>query len=70
MLSSRIIGKDMRKLFAMYGTPLGEIAPGSIADLGFPVESEIYDALSRVGDNMVGQSQWLDVSGAMPTYAY
>lgn len=70
VLSSRIIGKDMRKLFAMYGIPLGETALGSIADLGLPVEPEIYYALPRAGGNQVGQGQWLDLATGTPAYPY
>ncbi|MDE2414214.1 MAG: hypothetical protein KGM60_05585, partial [Comamonadaceae bacterium] len=44
VLSSRIIGRDVRKLFTIYGIPLGADALGSIQDLGLPVLDESFYA--------------------------
>jgi hypothetical protein len=70
VLSSRVIGRDMRKIFAMYGLPVSETALGSIADLGLPMQDEVFYALPNSGANMLKQGQWLDFSGAVPTYPY
>jgi hypothetical protein len=60
----------MRKIFAMYGLPVSETALGSIADLGLPMQDEVFYALPNSGANMLKQGQWLDFSGAVPTYPY
>ena len=36
-LGSKIIGRDLRQIFALYGIPLSSTALGSVADLGLPV---------------------------------
>ena len=47
MLSSKIIGRDMRNIFAMYGVPLSPAALGSISDLGLAVAPYSFYALKE-----------------------
>jgi len=70
VLSSRIIGQDLRKLFWMYGLPLGETALGSVADLGLPMAPRSFYALPAGKHNQLASGQWLDVEGGLPAWPY
>lgn len=70
VLASRIIGRDVSKLFAMYGIPLGADALGSIQDLGLPVLAESFYAMVPGKGNELALGQWLNLSSATPAYPY
>jgi hypothetical protein len=70
MLSSKIIGQDLRKLFDMYGLPLSDAALGSVADLGLPVASRQFYALPAGKHNQLASGQWLDVESSLPNWPY
>lgn len=70
VLSSMIIGRDMRKLFEVYGLPVGQTALDSIADRGLPVEGKVYYAMPVNQGNQVTEGQWLNLEGAIPTYPF
>jgi immunomodulating metalloprotease len=68
VLSSKIIGQDVRKIFAMYGLPLSQTALDSVADLKLPLATEQFYALAQKKFNQVSSGKWLDLSAAMPAY--
>ena len=70
VLSSKIIGKDLRNIFAMYGITLSQTALDSVADLNLPVLPEQFYALGLTKFNQVSTGIWLDLSGTMPTYPF
>lgn len=70
VLSSKIIGKDLRKIFAMYGITLSQTALDSVADLNLPVLPEQFYALERSKFNQVSTGKWLDLSGTTPAYPF
>lgn len=70
VLSSRIIGRDVRKLFTIYGIPLGADALGSIQDLGLPVLDESFYAMVPGKGNELALGQWLNLGGTTPAYPY
>lgn len=70
VLSSRIIGKDLRNIFAMYGITLSQTALDSVADLTLPVLPEQFYALERSKFNQVSTGKWLDLSATTPAYPF
>lgn len=68
VLSSKIIGQDVRKIFAMYGLPLSQTALDSVADLKLPLAPEQFYALAQKKFNQVSSGKWLDLSAATPAY--
>ncbi|MFC7421862.1 ImpA family metalloprotease [Iodobacter arcticus] len=68
VLSSKIIGQDVRKIFAMYGLPLSQMALDSVADLKLPLATEQFYALAQKKFNQVSSGKWLDLSAATPAY--
>ncbi|KPC49554.1 ImpA family metalloprotease [Amantichitinum ursilacus] len=68
VLSSKIIGKDVRKLFAMYGIPLSADALGSIADLGLAVAPMQFYALPALKHNQLQTGVWMDIDSSTPPY--
>ncbi|MDW5417874.1 ImpA family metalloprotease [Iodobacter sp. CM08] len=68
VLSSKIIGQDVRKIFAMYGLPLSQTALDSVADLQLPVATEQFYALAQKKFNQVSTGKWLDLSTTSPAY--
>ncbi|WP_273431901.1 ImpA family metalloprotease [Chitinibacter tainanensis] len=70
VLSSKLVGKDLRQIFAMYGISVGQTALDSVADLGLAVLPEQFYALARNKYNQVGSGQWLDLSASTPAYPY
>ncbi len=70
VLSSRIIGQDLRKVFAMYGLPLSETALGSVADLNLPMATRSFYALPAGKHNQLATGQWLDVETGLPAWPY
>ncbi len=68
VLSSKIIGRDLRRIFAMHGVPLGSTALGSVADLGLPVEPLSFYAFP---DYAPTEGVWLDLEAAVwPAYPF
>jgi hypothetical protein len=70
MLSSKIIGRDLRKIFWMYGVPLSSDALGSIADLGLSMAPYSFYALPAGKHNQLGTGQWLDLESTTPAWPY
>lgn len=68
VLSSKIIGRDLRRVFAMYGVPLSSTALDSVADLGLPVEPLSYYAFPEYAP---ANGVWLDLEAAeWPAYPF
>ena len=70
MLSSKIIGRDMRNIFAMYGVPLSTAALGSISDLGLDVAPYSFYALPKDKHNQLAIGQWVDLNSSTPAWPY
>lgn len=70
VLSSRIIGKDMRKFFVTYGLPLDQKSLDSIADLNLPVASLEFYAIAAGKGNHVSEGKWLDIEMTSPVYPF
>lgn len=70
MLSSKIIGRDLRKIFGMYGIPLSSNAMGSIADLSLPVAPRSFYALPKGKHNQLATGQWLDLESTTPAWPF
>ncbi|NDV12946.1 ImpA family metalloprotease [Crenobacter caeni] len=68
VLSSKVIGKDLRKVFQMYGFKLDQRALDSVAALGLPVQDEVFYALPQEGCNRLHEGKWLDLNGKTPAY--
>ena len=70
VLSSKIMGQDMRKHFAMYGIPLSANALDSIADLGLPVAPQTFYALANGKHNKLATGQWVNLEMTTPAYPF
>lgn len=70
VLSSKIIGKDMRKYFAIYGIPLDQRSLDSIADLGLAIAPLTFYALAPGKGNQLSTGIWLDIEAATPAYPF
>ena len=70
VLSSRLIGQDLRQVFGMYGIPLSETALGSVADLGLPLAPRRFYALAAGKHNQLSTGQWLDLESGTPAWPY
>jgi hypothetical protein len=69
-LSSTIIGRDLRKVFAMYGLPLSQTALDSVADLKLPVAPAAYYALGAGKANQLATGVWLDLETGTPAFPF
>lgn len=68
VLSSKIIGRDMRGIFAMHGVPLSSTALASVADLGLPLAPRSFFAFP---DYAPEAGVWLDLEGdKWPAYPF
>lgn len=70
VLSSKIIGKDMRQYFAAYGIPLDQKSLDSIADLGLAIAPVTFYALAPGKGNQLNTGQWLNIETATPAYPF
>ncbi|MFZ4552140.1 MAG: ImpA family metalloprotease [Aquabacterium sp.] len=70
VLSSKIIGQDMRQHFYMYGIPLTQTALDSVAALNLPTASATYYALPAQKFNQLSTGQWVSLEGSSPAYPY
>lgn len=70
VLSSRIIGRDMRQLFSLYGIPLGDQALGSISALNLPQLTPAFYAMVPGQGNQLERGQWLNLSSGIPSYPF
>jgi hypothetical protein len=66
VLSSRIIGRDMRQVFAHYGIPLSPIALSSIAAHGMAQLGPEFYAMVPGRGNQLELGRWVDLTGAFP----
>lgn len=70
VLSSKIIGQDMRKHFAMYGIPVSQTALDSIADLNLAQAPRGFYALANGKHNQLATGAWMDIESSTPAYAF
>lgn len=70
VLSSKIIGQDLRNVFAMYGVPLTQTALDSVAALTLPMAPQRFYALGASKANQLSTGQWLSVQGQTPAYPF
>ncbi|WP_295760897.1 ImpA family metalloprotease [Undibacterium sp.] len=70
VLSSKIIGKDMRTYFSAYGIPLDQKSLDSIADLNLEIAPLTFYALAPGKGNQVATGTWLDIEAATPAYPF
>ena len=70
VLSSKIMDRDLRTLFAMYGLPLSNEALGSIADLGLPVVPRSFYALPAGKHNQLATGKWVNLESGTPAWPY
>jgi hypothetical protein len=70
VLSSKIIGKDLRKIFAMYGMSVSASALDSVAALGLPILAEEFYALGNGKHNQPATGQWLNLANQTPNYPF
>ncbi|WP_297572152.1 ImpA family metalloprotease [uncultured Deefgea sp.] len=70
VLSSKIIGKDLKNIFAMYGITLTANAINSVAALNLTILPETFYALASSKYNQVSTGVWLDLSAQTPNYPF
>lgn len=70
VLSSKIVGRDLRQQFAMVGIPLTQTALDSIADLGLPQQALSFYALATGKHNQLATGTWVDLAGQTPAYPF
>ncbi|MDO8178114.1 MAG: ImpA family metalloprotease [Undibacterium sp.] len=70
VLSSKIIGKDMRKYFSAYGIPLDQKSLDSIADIGLKIAPLTFYTLAPGKGNQLSTGTWLDIETATPAYPF
>jgi hypothetical protein len=70
VLSSKMIGRDLRTVFAMYGITLSQTALDSVADLNLSLAPEHFYALADGKHNQLTTGQWLDLSSSTPSYPF
>lgn len=64
VISSKVIGKDLRDIFTMYGIPVTQKALDSIAVLGLDTAARAFYAVPQQNSNDIPNGQWLDLSGS------
>lgn len=67
-LSSKIIGRDMRQVFTMYGLPLSDVALRSVAELNLPMAPLDFYALPTGKANKLALGQWINLDSSTPAY--
>ena len=70
VLSSKIIGRDMRQLFWMYGLAPSSDALNSVADLGLPLAPRSFYALPAGKHNQLASGKWVDLESGTPAWPY
>lgn len=70
VLSSMLIGRDMRQLFVNYGIPLSSTATGSIAAHNLPVLAPEFYAMVPNQGNQLERGKWVDFSTSVPAYPF
>lgn len=70
VLSSKIIAKDLRKIFAMYGMPVSQKALDSVADLKLPIADRSFYAIAAGKSNRFSTGQWVHLEGQAPAYPF
>ena len=70
MLSSKIMGYDLKAVFSLYGLPVSNKAHQSIAKLGLATAPLKFYAQKTNGANILNEGQWLDLAatGSLPNY--
>jgi hypothetical protein len=70
VLSSTIIGQDLRAYFAAWGIPLDQRSLDSVSDLKLPVAPLLLYALAPGNGNKVETGSWVNIDGKTPAYPY
>lgn len=72
MLSSKIMGTDLKKHFEMYGLPVSTKAHESVALLNLPVAELDYYAKPKNSANRLKEGQWVKIpeTGTLAEYPY
>lgn len=70
VLSSRIIGRDLRQVFTNYGIPLSSAALDSIAAHGMPQLNPEFYAMVPGKGNQLELGRWVDLTGGVPSYPF
>lgn len=73
MLTSKIIGYDMKNVYQMYGLPISDKARQSVAMLNLPTAPLNFYAIPRNRANHLSEGKWvgnLPVTGALPVYPF
>jgi len=70
VLSSKIVGKDLRKYFSAYGLPLDQRSLDSISDLKLNVLPLNFYALDPESKTRVETGKWVDIEMTMPGGIY
>jgi len=68
VLSSKIIGQNLRDVFFMYGIPLSQTALNSVAALNLPLAAQQFYALGAGKANQLATGRWLSLQGQTPEY--
>ena len=70
VLSSKIVGRDLKDVFAMYGLALTATSLGSVADLGLPTAPLDFYALPAGKSNQLAPGKWVSLQGQSPAYPF
>ena len=70
VLSSKIVGRDLRDVFTMYGLALSATALGSVADLALPLAPLDFYALPPAKSNQLATGRWVSLQGQTPAYPF
>lgn len=70
VLSSMIIGRDMRQMFHHYGIPPSSTALESIAAHNLPQLSPEFYALVQGQGNQLEKGKWVNLATSVPAYPF
>jgi len=72
LLSSKIMGYDLKNLFTLYGIPVSDTAHSSIAMLGLTVAPLSFYAQKLDRSNFLNEGTWVNIptTGAVANYPY
>ena len=73
ILTSKIIGHDMKDVYEVYGLPISEQAHRSVAMLNLPIAPVNFYAIAKNRTNHLNEGRWIDklpVTGALPSYPF
>ena len=70
VLSSKIMGYDLKEMFRLYGVPVTETAHASVAMLQLPMAPLNFYAQPVNRSNHLNEGSWLTLPAAGPVAAY